>query len=388
VIQRSFRYRLAPTAEQETTLRQFAGTARFIYNLALEQRIVFWRQHRALTGRSINYVGQNREVTELRSQVDWIRATPSSALTQALRDLDRAYAVFFAGRARFPSPRVKGVHDSFWVKGREAPFRQLNAKWAAVRIPNMGWVKFRLTRPISGKATSATVSCRAGLWFVSFAREIEHKATISTLPEVGIDRGVANTVALSTGELLSTPATGRLERLKRRGQRILSRRKRGSNRYRKQRQRVARLAAKIVRDRADWRHKTTTSIVRRFGVVAVEDLRTASMVRANRGLARSIHEQGWRAFETVLAYKLEERGGTLIKVNPAYTSQTCSACETIDKASRESQASFACRHCGFAAHADTNAAINILRRSTAFMRVEGGGYAPDETRTATRALAA
>jgi putative transposase len=154
---------------------------------------------------------------------------------------------------------------------------------------------------------------------------------------------------------------------------------------------VLALAAKIARVRADWRHRTTIGIARRFGLVALEALPTANMTRSGRGkrgLNRSIQEQGWRAFETVLAYKLEERGGALERINPAYTSQECSACGVVDKASRESQSSFACRHCGFAGHADTNAAINILRRSTAFMRAEGRGCPPVETRTINHALAA
>jgi putative transposase len=240
----------------------------------------------------------------------------------------------------------------------------------------------RLTREWRGRVVSARFVKDALGWHVSLACEIEHEVPANDLPAVGIDRGVANTLALSTGELLSTPSTAKLERRKKRAQRALARRKRGSNRYRKQRLRVARIAAKIARVRADWRHWTTTDIARRFGTVAVEDLRTSNMTtkgRGKRGLNRSILEQGWGAFERVLAYKLEERGGTLVKVNPAYTSQECSACGAIDKASRESQASFACRHCGFRAHADHNAAINILRRSTAV--VEGRGCAPDEART-------
>lgn len=100
-----------------------------------------------------------------------------------------------------------------------------------------------------------------------------------------------------------------------------------------------------------------------------------------RGLNRSILNQGWGAFARILAYKLEERGGTLVLVNPAYTSQTCSECGTIDKESRESQAVFKCRHCGHEAHADTNAALNILRRNTASMGVEGLHLRPDEALT-------
>jgi putative transposase len=232
------------------------------------------------------------------------------------------------------------------------------------------------------------VSRIAGQWFASFACQIEHEIPANDLPTVGIDRGITNTLALSTGELLSTPDLAHLERRKKRAQRVLARRKRGSNRHRKQRARVSRITAKIVRCRADWRHKTTTDIAERFGMIAMEDLRVLNMVRGNRTRARLIHEQGWGSFERALAYKLEERGGALVKVDPRHTSQECSYCGTIDRRNRESQARFVCRSCGFAAHADTNAALNILRRGTAPMLVEGCGYAPDEARTMHRVLAA
>ena len=386
MIQRAFRYRLYPTPEQAERLSQFVGATRFVYNLALEQRTTFGRR-----GRSFNFVSQGREVTTLRREVDWIAAVPSTALTQALRDLDKAFASFFAGRARCPTPRRKDINDSFRCQAKDLGFRRLSRRWSALRVPNLGWVKLRDTRPLVGRRLNVTISHGAAGWFASFACEIEHEAAPSTLPAVGIDRGIANTIALSTGEMLATPATTILERQKKRAQRVLARRSRGSRRYRKQRARLRRITTKIARVRADWRHKATLSIARRFGTVAIEDLNTSAMTRAGRGkrgINRAILEQGWGAFESVLTYKLEERGGTLIKVNPAYTSQECSACGTIDKASRESQASFACRHCGFAGHADTNAAINILRRSTPSMPVEDAGYGAVEAGTVNHALAA
>jgi putative transposase len=391
VINRGFRYRLAPTSEQEAAFWQFAGVTRLVYNLAWEQRRDWWRQFRAQTGRRIDFMSQGLELTKLRAEFDWIAAVHSTPLTYALRDLDSAFSAFFAGRGSFPTPRCKGVHESFRFKGSQTGIRKLSERWSAVRVPKIGWVKFRDTRPVAGGVRNMLVKHSADGWHVVFSCEIEHEAEPSLLPAVGIDRGVANTIALSTGELLSTPATSGLERRKRRAQRILARRQRGSARYRKQRERVAHIAAKIARVRADWRHKATLDIARRFGAIAIEDLKTANMTRGGphkRGLNRSILEQGWRAFETVLAYKLEERGGSLVKVNPAYTSQECSACGTIDKASRESQSRFACGHCGFAGHADTNAAINILRRSTASMRAEGAHCGPVETRTVNHALAA
>lgn len=371
-------------------MAQTAGAVRFVYNLALEQRRDYWRQAKSL-GVRFNYASQGRELTALRREVDWLAAVHSTPLAQALFHLDNAFKAFFSRRAGYPGFRSKRDRPAFRHKGTEIRLVSHNSKWAFVRVPKVGMMKMRLTRKWPGRIVAATFCRDAALgWHVSLECEFDHDATPSKLPSVGIDRGIANTLALSTGELLSTTDTAALDVRKRRAQRILARRKRGSNRYMKQRRRVTVIAARIARIRSDWRHKTTTNIAERFGLVGVEDLNTANMTRSGsgkHGLNRSILEQGWSAFATTLSYKLEERGGTLVKINPAYTSQECSACGTIDKASRESQASFACRHCGFAAHADTNAAINILRRSTA--GVEGPGCRPDEARTTNHvALAA
>jgi putative transposase len=384
VIHRAFRYRLQPTAEQAQLFEQFAGVTRLVYNLALEQRERFWRQYSATVGERLSSASQRREISQLRSEFDFIEAVNATPLHEALRDLDKAFRAFFRGDARYPTPRRKGANDSFRFTAQRLSTIRLNAKWSAVRVPKIGFVKFRDTHPMRGRPLNLTISKAANGWHASFVCEIEHEAPANDLPAVGIDRGVANTLALSTGELLSTPDLSHLERRRKHAQRILARRVRGSNRYRRQRRRVSSLSAKIARCRADWRHKATLDIASRFGTVTLEALQIPNMTRrgtGKRGLNRSIIEQGWGAFERVLAYKLDERGGTLEKVNPAYTSQVCSACGTIDRASRESQASFACRHCGSAMHADTNAALNILRRGTAFMCVEGSGYAPDEART-------
>jgi|JRYH01.1.fsa_nt_gb putative transposase len=395
-VHRAFRYKLAPTAEQEVLFRQFAGVCRLIYNLALEQRRDWWRHYQRQTGCRLNYVAQARDLTVLRAEYDWIAAVSQTCQQQALRDLDKAFANFFAGRGRYPTPRRKGVNDAFRFQGREIETRRLNAKWSAIRLPKIGWVKFRDTRPMEGRLLNVTVSLDALGWHISFAREIEHVAPVNICPSVGIDRGIANTLTLSTGEMLSVPADlEAIERRHRAAQRIVARRKKGSRRRLRAIQRCTRLSAKRARIRRDWHHKASRSIAGRFGVVVMEDLRIASMtasargtadapgrnVRQKSGLNRKILDQGWGSFATILGYKLEERGGTLVTVDPAYTSQTCSACGTVDRASRKSQAVFLCQHCGFRAHADHNAAINILRRNTAFMDVEEGHWFSDEAST-------
>ena len=143
---------------------------RLVYNLALEQRATWGRKHR------LGCVAQAADLTKLRAGADWVRAVSVSCQQQALRDLDRAFSNFFAGRASFPRPRRRGVDDSFRFPGREFETRRLNANWSAVRLPKIGWVKFRDSRPMRGALKNVTVSRDPLGWHVAFAREIAHEA--------------------------------------------------------------------------------------------------------------------------------------------------------------------------------------------------------------------
>ena len=396
MILRGFRYKLEPTPEQGSLFRQFAGVCRLIYNLALEQRRDWYRHFERQTGKKLNYISQARELTALRSEYDWVAAVSQTCEQQALRDLDKAFSRFFKGAAGYPAPRKKGSHESFRFQGRELETKRLNAKWSAVRLPKIGWVKYRDTRALPSAPVNATVTCAANGWHIAFACEVEAKASAGTGASVGIDRGVANTLSFSTGERLSVPTSlAKVDKLKRRAQRTASRRLRGSKRRALSLQKVAKLSAQAARMRRDWHHRVALDIAQRFELVVLEDLRIKNMTASARGTAeapgknvaqkaglnRSILSQGWGGFEAILAYKLEDRGGALICVNPAFTSQTCSECGVIDRESRESQAVFSCRHCGFRGHADNNAAVNILRRNTASMRMEEGHQLSVEVRT-------
>lgn len=393
---RAYRFRLYPSADQAEVLRKWIGTTRFVFNLALEQRRDFWRQYHRVTGRHISRFSQINELTALRQAADWIADCPRDALEAAISELDRAFQAFFAGRAGYPSPRRRDQNCGFQSRSREVPVRRLNAKWAVARIPKLGEVRFRITREIKGSVKTVTVREDADGWSISFGAAAT--AVEPTPPgfSVGIDRGVSNTIAFSTGELLSLPeAIAAVDRRRQRAQRILARRVKGSNRRAKAKARVASLHARARRMRADWLHRASTDITRRFGLVAIEALNIRGMsasaagtveepgtkVAQKRGLNRTILSQGWGQFEQMLAYKLEASGGALIRVPAAYTSQTCSACGAVDHRSRESQAVFRCVHCGHEDHADINAAKEILRRSTSGLLVEGSRQRPVEART-------
>jgi putative transposase len=386
---KAYVFGLEPTPSQDERFGQFAGVTRFVYNLALEQRRDFWRQYRQVEGRVISFASQCKEVTALRREFDWIRDTHTDITTAALRDLDGAYSAFFAGRKGYPKPRRRGENDSFRFKAACVSIRILNGKWSEIRIPGVGWVKYRATRPVPDDMRTVTVAKRRGRWVVSVSCGVGGQDSAPGL--IGVDRGVVVAVALSNGEMYNLPSSlARIDAKRRRAQKVLARRKRGSKRHAKQRAKLAAISAQAARVRKDFNHRITTGITARFGTVAIEDLKIANMtasaagtvaepgkgVAQKRGLNRAILNQGWGQFAVFLAYKLEHRGGHLIKVNPAYTSQTCSDCGTIDKASRESQARFACVACGHEENADVNAAKNILRASSSWLDVEGQTIGP------------
>ena len=267
------------------------------------------------------------------------------------------------------------------------------------RPPRIGWVKLRGWRDLPGAQRSLTVSRKAGRWFVSVLCRIEAQdPQASTLPAIGIDRGVATAIATSDGRLLAGPnayaaAQDRLAFL----QRALARKMKGSSNGRKLKKKIAALHARVAAVRLDWLHKASTTIAKNHGAVVLEDLRTRAMsesakgsvkapgsnVAAKSGINRSILDQGWGIFRALLDYKLADRTliGALALVNPACTSQTCSCRRHKAADNRLRQDLFSCVACGHTEHADINAAKNILRQGMPSTPVEGGGCAPGEAGT-------
>lgn len=379
-IRRGYKFKLRTTAEQDAMLFQHAGVCRLVYNLALEQRRDHYRQFRASTGKHISFASQSVELTALRAEFDWIRVVTQTAQAQALRDLDQAYQNFFAGVAGYPTPRKKGVNDSFRFQGREVAFRRLNKSWGMVKLPKIGEVRFRWTRDIPGKLKNATISLDPLGWHISFSTEMEIEVEPNFGPAIGVDRGVVEAVAYSDGTFAVFPKAQirKLDGQARRAARALSRCQRNSNRRKVAKAKVAALRAKAARVRKQFNHVETRRLARAFGVVCIEALKTKDMtasakgtteqpgvnVRQKAALNRSILEVGWYQFQQFLAYKLAAAGGELRLVRAAYTSMTCSCCGIIEKTSRKSQAVFECAGCGSAMNADTNAAINILQAGT------------------------
>jgi len=362
------RYRLVPSPSQETILRAHCGHARFVWNLAVEQHS-WWRLGRA---GAPGYLEQCRQLTAARRDNKWLRAGSQTVQQQALRDFAQAMANFFGATHRRPTWRKAGRNEGFRIVAvKPAQVRRLSRKSGQVWVPKAGWVRFRWSRAVSAAKSYRINRDCAGRWHIAFATVPDPVAAPGTGEVVGVDRGVAVAAALSTGELLRIPRPSpALQRRLRRLKRKLARAQRGSNRRVRVKRAIARLRARERDARKDWAEKASTDLARRFDLIRVEDLKIGSMtrsargtiakpgrnVRAKAGLNRQILASGWG----LLVRRLEDKApGRVEKINPAFTSQRCSACGHVDPKSRESQAAFRCTACRYACNADVNAARNI-----------------------------
>jgi IS605 OrfB family transposase len=382
------RYRLLPTPVQEAVLRAHCAHARFVWNLAVEQHS-HWHPGRSSAP---GYLEQCRQLTQARAQHSWLAAGPQMVQQQALRDFAQAMTAFFdpANPARRPSWRKAGRNEGFRiVTVKSEQVRRLARNTGAAWVPKAGWVRFRWSRAVPQGAKSYRVTLdQAGRWHIAFANIPDPIPPPGNGKIVGIDRGVAVSAALSTGELVHAAGlTTRERRRMRRLERRLTRARSGSNRRGRVRLAIGRLRARETDRRKDWAEKTSTNIAEQFDVIRIENLKIRNMtrsakgtvrnpgrsVRGKAGLNREILRSGWG----LLVRRLEEKApGRVEKVNPAYTSQRCSACGHVDAKSRESQARFACTACRFVGHADVNAARNIAAGHAVTARGGDGAARP------------
>jgi transposase len=312
-------------------------------------------------------------LTAARAANLWLAEGSVIVQQQAIRDHRQAMTNFFAGTHRRPTWRKAGRDEGFRIVHlRPGDVRRLSRHAGEVRIPKAGWVRFRWSRPVSADAKSCRImQDRARRWHVAFAVIPDPVPGPGTGQVVGIDRGIAVSAALSTGELLHAPGLSNGERTRLvKLQRRLARAMGGSRRRHRIKLAVARLRVREADRRKDWAEKTSTDLARRFDVIRVEDLDIIGMtrsakgtaqrpgrnVRAKAGLNRGILRSGWG----LMVRRLEDKApGRVERIHPAFTSQRCSACGHIAAGSRESQALYRCVACGFACNADVNAAINI-----------------------------
>jgi putative transposase len=365
------RYRVYPTPEQEPSLLQHCSHARYVWNLAVEQH-AWWHSGRTSAP---GYLQQCRQLTAARADNPWLAAGSQTVQQQALRDFAQAMTRFFAGTHGRPSWRKAGRDEGFRITGKRGAqweVRRVGRHWGQVRVPKVGWVRFRWSRPVPDDVKSFRITRdRAGRWHLAFAHIPDPVPAPGNGQVIGIDRGVAVSAALSTGKPLTVPGLSQGEQRRLRHlEHTLAKARKGSNRRGKVKTAIAKLKAREADRRRDWCEQLSTDLARRFDIIRIEDLNIEAMTRSARGttaepgrnvaakagLNRGIRRSGWG----LLARRLDDKApGRVEKVDPAFTSQRCSACGRVDRKSRESQAVFQCTACGYACNADVNAARNI-----------------------------
>lgn len=376
MIRKAYKFKLKDKGKLNK-LFQFVGSCRFVWNKALALQLEKLEAKEKL----LSYPELCKQITFWKNTEEtfFLKIPPIQGLQQTLKDLDRAFKDGFDKKQpdkRLPIFKKKGkCIDSFRIP--TAP--KLNGN--AIFLPKIGWCTFFKSQEIEGTPKNFTISKGVEGWYVSIQVEIDRglmKDSDKKLSKpVGIDVGVSKHAVLSSREIYQVPAEQlkALETKKKHFQKELARRTKFGSNWRKTVNKISRISARIARIRNDYLHKTSTDIIKNHDLVFVEDLKVKHMTKSAKGSAddpgknvkvkaklnHDILSQGWGEFFRQLSYKAEWNNGMLVKVEPAYTSQTCSQCGCVDKKNRKTQKSFKCQSCGFKENADLNAAINILR---------------------------
>jgi len=374
---KAYKYKLRPSAKIIAIFESWLAICCELYNAALQERRDAYR----IAGESLNYARQCAELPDLKSEREDVGRVNAQVLQNVLKRVAFAFDNFFrrvknGEKPGYPRFHSRHRYDSFTFPQARGTFRLVGNK---LHLSKIGKVKVHLSRPIDSVIKTCTIKREADGWYVVFAvEEPPSQPLLATGNSVGVDVGIENFATLSTGEVIENPEPLRASEAKlKTAQRCVSRRKRGSKRREKARKRLAETHQKIKRQRADFHHKVARKLVSEFDTIAVEDLNVEGMVKNHR-LAKSISDAGWVKFVLILTSKAESAGRMVIKVDPSYTSQDCSQCGHRVKKSlalREHR----CIKCGFVAHRDHNAAINIKGR--AVPSVMGAGALPRELRT-------
>ena len=352
-ILKAYKYRIYPNEQQQAALSIQFGHARFVYNWGLAVRKQAYQDNGK--GLSYNDLAQGLTLMKSFSFAGWLKAADSQVLQQKLRDLDRAYRNFFAGKARYPKFKGRKARQSIRYPQR---FEVAGKK---VYLPKVGWVKSVFHRPIEGEMRSCTVSkTRSGKYDISIQCEQEIAAPKYEGDEIGIDLGLIDFITASNGQRVPAPhylrkAEGKL----RRWQRRLSRRQKGSKGWQKARLAVARQHEKVANQRLDFQHKLSYHLVRDNRLICFENLHIQGMLK-NKRLARAISDAGWSEFVRQCQYKGEWAGGHLEKVGRFFpSSKQCHVCQEINQTLKLSERKWLCLGCGTVHHRDHNASVNI-----------------------------
>jgi putative transposase len=366
-MQKTFKYRIYANRETITKAESWLWLCRNLYNCALEQRIIAYREH----GISLTGYTQMAELPEIKNGFPEYKTVGSQVLQQCLDRLDKAYKAFFRRIKQdeepgFPRFKGRDHYDSFTLK---------NTGWTMdgrfLSIRNVGRFKLRLSRPIQGNIKTITIRrTPSNKWYACFSCDgVPLKLLPYSDKVVGLDVGIKSFLVDSEGN----PPIGNPKFLKhslkelRVKQRKLARATKGSNRRKDAKLQVSKVHEKITNQRSDFHHKLANEYIRNYGLIVFEKLQIRNMVREHT-LARDISDCSWGQFFEYLDYKAEEAGRLIFKDNPRNTSKMCHVCGWINKDLELSDREWVCQNCGTIHDRDFNAAINHKNEGIKYLK--------------------
>ena len=353
VIKYTYKFRLEPTQEQQTLLNKHFGSVRWTYNYFLNQRKTEYLNNK----KSLNYYDQSAELTKIKKVNEWLKEINSQTLQYSLKCLDMAYQGFFNKRTKFPNFKSKRNKNSFTIP------QNVRYDGTKLIVPKfLDGIEMIMERQIKGIIRHCSISkTPTGKYFVSILTELEYQPINKTNQSVGIDLGIKDFLVLSNGTKIKNHRfLKHYERILAENQKYLSRKTKGSNRYEKQRLKVARIYEKITNSRMDLIHKTTTNLINQFDTIYLEDLNVKGMMK-NHKLAKAISDVSWGKFIDVLEYKALWNDKQVIHIDRFFpSSKTCNKCGWINNNLTLKDRNWICPECSSVHDRDFNAAINIL----------------------------
>ena len=355
-IHRAHKICLKPSNAQANYFARACGVARKAYNWGLEQ----WGKLYANGEKPSAYELKKQFNAIKREQFPYVFDVTKSAAEQAFTDLGRAFTNFFRNvkqgkKPGYPRFKKRGQHDTFYIANDR--FRTAGNR---ICIPKLGWVRMTEALRFAGEILSATISRTANKWFVAISVEIEIPEPVhdNQGAATGVDLGVSVLASLANGEKIAGPKPHRSLMKRLRGlNKALARKRAGSSNWKRTKQKLAKLHARIANIRRDALHKLTTRLVAEYGLIGIEDLNVAGMSR-NHCLARSILDMGFGEFARQLGYKATAKGSRVVVADRFFPStKACSACGQIHDMPL-SKRTMKCS-CGLTMDRDQNAAINL-----------------------------
>jgi len=367
LVNKTYKFRIYPNKEQENLLSKHFGCSRFVYNYFLNERKEQYQNDK----KSDNYYKQAKTLTDLKKkeEYNWLKDVNSQTIQFALRCLDTAYVNFFRGTSQFPKFKSKKHKNTFTIP----QFGVLEDNKIFIPKFKTG-IKVKLDkREIKGKIGKMNITkTPTGKYYVSIFTEQTIEQLPKTNNQVGIDLGLKDFVITSDGiKFKNNRYTKKYSRKLKKAQQHLSRKKKGSNGFEKQKLKVAKIHEKITSCRLDTLHKVSYQLVKENDLIVVEDLNVNGMIK-NHKLSKHIADASWGNFVNLLNYKCDWYGKELVKVNRFYpSSKTCNSCGWINQGLKLSEREWICK-CGKSHDRDLNASKNILKEG---LKIYGKGLA-------------